>query len=55
MMYDPKKIKSLKEEQNDYIRKQWKYKRLFQKFQDKQHRLGTKIEALENNQVSIAS
>jgi hypothetical protein len=54
-MYDPKKIKSLKEKQNDTIRKQWKYKRLFQKCQDKQHRLGTKIEALENNQRFVAS
>ena len=51
----PKKLQSLKEKQNDYIRKQWKYKKLFQKFQDKQHRLGTKIEALENIQGSIAS
>ena len=51
----PKKLQSLKEKQNDYIRKQWKYKKLFKKFQDLQHRLGTKIEALENNQRFVAS
>jgi hypothetical protein len=54
-MYDPKKIKSLKEEQNDYIRKQWKYKKLFQKCQDKQHRLGIKIQALKEKQQVIYS
>ena len=55
MMDCPKKLQSLKEKQNEYIRKQWKYKKLFHKFQDRQHKIGTKIQALENVQSSIAS
>ncbi len=55
MMYDPKEIKSLQEKQNDFIRKQWKYKKLFYKFQERQHKIGTKIQALKKDQEFIYS
>ena len=54
-MYDPKKIRSLEEKQNDKLQKAYKYKRLFQKFQDEQHKLGIKIQALKAKQEVIYS
>lgn len=54
-MYDPKKIKSLEEKQNDKLQKAYKYKKLFQKFQDEQHKLGIKIQALKEKQDFIYS
>ena len=55
MELNPKIIKTLKEKQNEELRKAWKYKRLFQKCQAKQHELTLKIESLNNLAETVAS
>lgn len=55
MDLNPKVIKTLKEKQYDELRKAWKYKRLFQKCQAKQHLLKLKIESLVNTAETVAS
>jgi hypothetical protein len=52
---NPKVIKTLKEKQYDALRKAWKYKRLFQKCQAKQHELTLKIESLTNSAETVAT
>lgn len=55
MDINPKIIKTLKEKQNEELRKAWKYKRLFQKCQAKQHMLTLKIESLTNSAETVAT